>query len=220
MSDFDQTRAQKLGELIQRAREFAGHSAEDCAAILNMSPASFKLVESGEHSLSLPDLEALAIFLNVPMGYFWGTTDLETTQPPDYEAYLAIRHRLIAVTLRQLRLKAKTSVADVADAVGMETAVLETYESGDTPVPYFQLEALCRHYDASLDHFVEMNHGPLGRHEAEQRLQKLFNELSPEMQAFVTNPSNVSFLETARRLSMLDVQGLRSVGESILDITY
>lgn len=224
MSDLEQTqpstRAKKLGELIQNARELAGHSPADCAAVLNISTASFELAESGEHSLSLPDLEALAIFLDVPMGYFWGTAPLASPQQPDYETYLTIRHRLIAVMLRQLRLKAKASAQDVAEAVGMETAVLETYESGDTPVPYFQLEALCRYYDASLDHFVEKNSGPLGRHEAEQRLQQLFNDLSPEMRDFVTNPSNVSFLETARRLSMMDVQGLRSIGESILDITY
>ena len=220
MSDLEQTRAQKLGMLIQEAREVAGQSTADCATVLNVSAASFELVESGEHPLSLPDLEALAIFLNVPMGYFWGSSPLPSQQQPDYATFLTIRHRLVAVMLRQLRLKIQASVADVAEAVGMETAVLEAYESGDTPVPYFQLEALCNHYDASPDFFVESTSGPLGRHEAEQRLQKLFNELSPEMQAFVTNPSNVSFLETARRLSMLDVQGLRSVGESILDITY
>ena len=63
-------------------------------------------------------------------------------------------------------------------------------------------------------------HGPLGRHEAEQRLQKIFSELDPDMQAFLANPTNVTYMGTAKILSEMDVQRLRQVAESILDITF
>ena len=220
MSEQEQQRAQTLGNLIQRARLHAGRTAAECAAVLAIEPENFDGVENGRFPLSLPDLEALAIFLEVPMGYFWGTAALKQPTQPNYAAFLALRHRIIAVLLRQERLKAKQSVAEVAQAIGCEATDLEAYESGQTPIPYLTLEALCRHYDAPISAFVDAQNGPLGRHEAEQRLQKLFHELSPEMQAFVTNPSNVSFLETARRLSSMNVEGLRRIAESILDITY
>lgn len=220
MSEQEQQRAQTLGNLIQQARLHAGRTTAECAVVLAIEPEDFVGVENGRFPLSLPDLEALAIFLEVPMGYFWGTAELQRPTSPNYTAYLALRHRIIAVLLRQERLKAKQSVGEVAQAVGCDQADLEAYESGQTPIPYLTLEALCRQYESPISVFVETQNGPLGRHEAEQRLQKLFHELSPEMQAFVTNPSNVSFLETARRLSRMDVQGLRRIAESILDITY
>lgn len=220
MSEQEQQRAQTLGNLIRQARLHAGRTAAECAAVLAIEPDNFAEVENGRFPLSLPDLEALAIFLETPMGYFWGTAELEQPTPPNYAAFLALRHRIIAVLLRQERLKAKQASSEVAQAIGCDQADLEAYESGQTPIPYLTLEALCRHYDVAISTFVDTQNGPLGRHEAEQRLQKLFHELSPEMQAFVTNPSNVSFLETARRLSGMDVQGLRRIAESILDITY
>lgn len=220
MSEQEQQRAQTLGNLIQQARLHAGRTVAECAHILALAVEDFGEVENGRFPLSLPDLEALAIFLEVPMGYFWGTAALQQPNQPNYTTFIALRHRIIAVLLRQERLKAKQSVAEAAQAIDCAPADLEAYESGKTPVPYLTLEALSKHYDAPISTFVDMQNGPLGRHEAEQRLQKLFDELSPEMQAFVTNPSNVSFLETARRLSGMNVEGLRRIAESILDITY
>jgi hypothetical protein len=44
--------------------------------------------------------------------------------------------------------------------------------------------------------------------------------MSPEMQAFLINPVNVSYLDTAKKLSEMDVEQLRQVAESLLEITY
>jgi hypothetical protein len=44
--------------------------------------------------------------------------------------------------------------------------------------------------------------------------------LSPELQTFVAQPVNTLYLEVAMRLSRLSVEHLRSVAESLLEITY
>ncbi|MCP4426343.1 MAG: helix-turn-helix domain-containing protein [Chloroflexi bacterium] len=220
MSDRENNRrAKMLGVLIQDAREYAGYSVEECAAVINLTPEQFAQVEAGEQAVSLPELEALAIFLKVPMGHFWGTETLETTENPNFGQMIVLRHRVIGVLLRQLRLKAQASHQDLADALEVDTALIQSYESGRIPVPYLHLEQLCRALGAGVDQFIEP-HGPLGRHEAVHKWNKQFDSMSLEMQDFLINPINIRYLETARKLSEMDVAKLRQVAENILDITF
>jgi transcriptional regulator with XRE-family HTH domain len=220
MAEVDTERAKILGELIREAREHMRRSVEECAAVLGISQQSFEQVEAGEYLISLPELEALALYLEVPMGYFWGSESLHNGPDVDYGRLLELRHRVIGVLLSQLRLRAKKSQEDVAAALELDLKLIQAYETGDEPVPYLHLEQLCQYFNTSVDHFLDDLHGPLGRHEAQKRFEKQFNRMSPEMQAFLVNPVNVSYLETAKKLSEMDVQKLRQVAENILDITF
>jgi transcriptional regulator with XRE-family HTH domain len=220
MSDRENSRrAKKLGELIQDAREFAGQSIDDCAAVVGISQEQFEQAEKGEYDISLPELEALAIFLGVPMGHFWGSETLTIEPEPDFSQMIALRHRVVGVILRQLRLQSRKTHEELADVLGVDVALIQSYESGRTSVPYLHLEQLCREMGAGVDQFVEQR-GPLGRHEAEYKLHKQFNQMTPEMQAFLINPVNIRYLETAKKLSEMDVAKLRQVAENILDITF
>ncbi|MBK8985671.1 MAG: helix-turn-helix transcriptional regulator [Chloroflexi bacterium] len=220
MSNQDPTRAQMLGSLIRDARLYAGREPEETAVVLSLTPETYAQIETGEYATSLPELEVLALFLKVPMGYFWGRDELVTPRPVDYQSLIAIRHRVIGVMLRQLRLQARQTQKDFAAMLGLDEAAIAAYETGATAVPYLHLEQISRHLNVPITYFVDDQHGPLGRHEAEQRLQKIFSELGPDMQAFLTNPTNVTYMQTAKILSEMDVQRLRQVAESILDITF
>lgn len=220
MSKQFEARAKVLGQLIRDARLHASRSIDDCAQVLNITPEAFSQAEEGQHLLSLPDLEALALYFRVPMGYFWGSDPLDSLGNIDYKSLLALRNRVLSVMLRQRRLKARQSVADLASAIGVSEAIIKEYEAGDRAIPYLHLEQLSKALGLMLDDFVETEHGPLGRHEAEQKLRKLFHRMEPDMQAFLLNPVNSSYLETAKMLSEMDVQRLRLVAESILDITF
>lgn len=220
MSDRDNSRrAKMLGVLIQDAREFSGRTMAECAEIVGITPEQFAQAEKGEYEISLPELEALAIFLGVPMGHFWGSETLQAEPDPDFSQMIALRHRVVGVILRQLRLQSHKTHQELADALGLDVSTIQSYESGRTAVPYLHLERLCRAMGAGVEQFVEQR-GPLGRHEAEYRLHKQFNQMSPEMQAFLINPVNIRYLETAKKLSEMDVAKLRQVAENILDITF
>lgn len=213
-------RAQLLGELVETARKHARRSADECAAVLGISSEAYGQVESGEHPLSLPDLEALAIFLDVPMGFFWGTESLQTDEAVNYNEWITLRNRVIGVLLNQMRLKSKKTHEELAEHVGVEPATIQAYETGETAVPYVYLEALCRFMGASPTEFLDDERGPMGRHEARHKLQRQFERMPPEMQQFLVNPVNLSYLDTAKRISEMDVQKLRQVAENLLDITY
>jgi transcriptional regulator with XRE-family HTH domain len=220
MSDPDNTRAQILGNLIQEARLYASRSVEETAVILNLPPQTYAQMETGKRDISLPELEVLALYFKVPMGYFWGRETLNVVRPVDYQNMILLRQRLIGVTLRQLRLKARQSTEDLANLLGVGTETIMAYEAGETAVPYLHLETLSRHLEGSINQFMEDHHGPLARHEARQRLEKIFNELDPDMQEFLANPTNISYIGAAKTLSKMDVQRLRQFAESILDITF
>lgn len=218
--DVRATRAQKLGRLIRQAREHADRAQADCARRLELGAEEMAAIEAGEHPISLPELEVLALYLNVPMAYFWGSADLPERAQPDYASYMALRQRVIGVLLRQVRMQARQTPEELAAASEIDVVQLAAYESGAAPIPYLHLEQLSRALEVSVDHFVDDSHGPLARHAAAHKLHAVYRRLPPQTQAFLLNPSHASFLETARRLSAMDVDRLRQIAEGILDITY
>ncbi len=56
-----------IGILIRDARLAAGKIQEECAGYLGMSASRFSDIEHGARPLSLPELEAIALLVNVPV---------------------------------------------------------------------------------------------------------------------------------------------------------
>ena len=220
MNKEDRQRAQKLGSLIQEAREHNGRSVAEVAAVLGIETAVYQQIEKGESHVSLPDLEALALYFKVPMGYFWGSDHLPKEKPIDYASLNSLRHRVIGVLLRQLRIKERLTQANLAEQVDLDTETLAAYETGEQPIPYLHLEKMCKVLAVSITHFVESKHGPLRQHESRMQLLRQFELYPTEMQEFISNPTNSSYLETAKTLSEMDVAKLRELAESLIDITW
>ncbi len=219
MDETDSTRAKVLGELISNSREASGHSAEECAEILGISPEKYEKIEETGADISLPELEALALFFGVPMGYFWGSESLEERKSTDFELYISLRQRILGSLIRQARLDAELSVEQLAEQVDLEGQSISAYEAGEESIPYFVLESLADSLELDVQYLAAEGHGPLARLESERYMLKRFNELPPNVQAFVVEPINVSYLETAMRLSKMDADKLRGIAEGLLDIT-
>jgi transcriptional regulator with XRE-family HTH domain len=220
MNDLNLTRAKILGVLIRDARLQANRATADCAQVLGISEDIFSQAETGDYIPSLPDLEILAMYLKVPMAYFWGNESVNIPEETDFNGFANIRQRIIGALLRQARVRGKRSVQEVASQIGVSPRQIEEYEAGETSIPLFDLERMGKYLGVSLDYFSDEARGPLAHHEAQQKMQKRFNELSPEIKQFVVEPINLSYIETAIRLSELDVKRLRNIAEGILDITF
>lgn len=220
MKELDITRAKILGVLIRDARLYAGRSVGDCARAVGVDDATFDAAEAGESSLALPQLEALAMFLDVPLTHFWGTETLDQPRRVDYGDFIALRNKMVGALLQQARLEAGRRPAQLAEELGVEEATIVAYEMGKEAVPYFQLERLGKYLGVNVDYFLDMNHGPLAEHEARHKAAGQLAAMPDEVQAFVANPGNLSYLETAKKLSEIDVERLRTIAESILDITF
>lgn len=212
-----------IGKLIQEARLKTGHTLEECAEATGVSPEQFEAYESGEQAISLPELEAVAFFLDVPIEHFWAreTAALGNNYRllSNLEQLLPLRHRMIGAMLRQARLEAGLSLEALAERTEMDVARLEAYELGEEPVPVAELEALSGVLQRSIREFQDQ-HGPVGTWNAQQRALQNFLLMPLELQLFIAKPVNRPYLELAVRLSDMSVEKLRAVAEGLLEITY
>ncbi len=220
MNELEKTRAKILGLLIKDARLYAGRSVQDCAHVLGIAARDFASAEMGDRILSLPEIEVLAMYLKVPLAHFWGTETMSQPRKVDYGDLLQLRCRVVGGLLRQARVQAGRTHEELAQEIKADAGTVAAYESGEMPIPLFALERMGKYLGVPLDYFMDQQRGPLAEHEAEQKMQQRFADLPPQMRAFVVEPINRSYIETAMRLSDLDVHRLRQIAEGILDITF
>jgi transcriptional regulator with XRE-family HTH domain len=213
-----------VGVLIRDARAVRGQSAAGCAAAMGCTPAAFEQYEAGAASPSLPELELLAYFLDVPLSYFFGNRVL-SQQLNGSRASLpvaditALRNRIIGVQLRQARQAAALAAEELAAELGLTTEALAGYEAGQSAIPLATLQGAADRLGLPLEHFAE-EHGPVGDWERTRRALERVRQLPPELRDFVGQPMNESFLRLARQLSELPVDKLRNIAASLLEITY
>jgi transcriptional regulator with XRE-family HTH domain len=213
-----------LGILLRDAREVAGLSAADCADLLGISEDEYKQYEAGQQTPTLPRLELLAYAFNVPIRHFWGSDTLaeakrERSLKERVPELVMLREKVIGVRLRQARENLGLSQAEVAEKSGLSSGQIEVVERGMLPLPITALERAARAVQLSLDDLVD-DHGTVGNWLQAQNQFEAFTALPAELRAFVVQPINRSYLELAIRLSNMHVNELRTIAESILEITF
>jgi transcriptional regulator with XRE-family HTH domain len=215
-------RSKKLGVLIQSARLASDKTIDDCADAISVTPQQMEAYEGGNSSPSLPELEALAFYLKIPLDYFWGREIITLAQdePKVFEKdrLMRLRNRVIGASLRQARLQEGLTSLEMASMAGLSEEELNTYELGKQPIPLPELEFLANSLNRTIKDFQD-NRGPIGTWIKQQRTMQHFAELSPELQDFISKPINRPYLEIAQRLGEMSVEKLRAVAEGLLEIT-
>ena len=215
-------RSKKLGVLIRDARLAARRSPDECARAMGVTRGMLRAYEEGRRAPSLPEIESLAYFLNLPIDHFWGKSavsdDALPTEPLDLPQLAQLRQRMIGALLRQERNNASLSIKTLSQETGIPGARIKAYELGERSIPLPELEALVTSLSARVETFFDQS-GPIGQWMTEQKSMKQFMQLPPELQGFVCQPVNRPYLELAIKLSSMSSEKLRSVAEGLLDIT-
>lgn len=220
----DSHTAPLVGALMQDARTVRAQSVEACATALGLTPEQYAQYEAGQGAPSLPELELLAYFFDLPVSYFWGDQPL-SSQPAESRPALpaadiaALRHRIIGIQLRQARLAASLTAEALAAELNVTPAALAAYETAGDGVPLPVLTAAAARLGLPLEHFVEPR-GPVGEWDVTQRAIERIRQLPPELREFVSQPVNENFLRLAWQLSAMPVDKLRGIAASLLEITY
>jgi transcriptional regulator with XRE-family HTH domain len=218
-----QIRKKKLGLLIFDARKAKRRSSEECAQALSIAPEQFQEFERGIRAPSLPQLELLALYLDVPLEHFWGKHSLSETGSPEAmqekDRLMLLRNRVIGTNLRLARNNANFSYGEIAEKTGIPEEQMKRYELGESAIPTPELELLAAMLDISIEQFYD-RHGPIGKWRSQQGNYLKFLDLPPDIQQFVCKPVNRPYLELAMRLSDLSAEKLRAVAEVLLEITY
>lgn len=215
-------RAKKLGVLLRDARQVTGKDLQDCAEAIGVTQQTYQAYETGDLSPSLPELEVLAYYLDIPLEHFWGGSLLsqvgEERKVPDLEQLKALRQRIIGATLRSAREESDLSAEELSQQVDIPEQTLLSYELGEQSIPLPELEALTRVLNLSMQDLQDQK-GPAGEWSKKRKNIENFLELPDDIQQFVSKPVNSPYLELAQRLSEMSVEKLRAVAEGLLEIT-
>jgi transcriptional regulator with XRE-family HTH domain len=216
-------RSKTLGLLIRDARTAARRSAAECAQAIGTKPGIFRAYEEGRRSPSLPELEALVYFLDLPIDHFW-SKEIKSGKPLplenlDLPKVLSIRQRKIGALMRQERMNASISTRNLAHETGISGARIKAYELGERPIPLPELEALIKALGGRVESLFDRT-GPIGQWLVNEEAIQDFLELPLELRQFVAKPVNRPYLELAMKLSNMSRDKLRSVAEDLLDITF
>lgn len=213
-----------LGVLLRDAREASGHGIEDTAELLGMSGDDYLRFETGDHTPTLPQLEILAYYFEIPIKHFLGSQTLteekqERNIKDRVEELTMLRQRVIGARLRQLRERFGLSQGDVAEKAGLSAGQIDVIERGLLPLPILMLERIANAVNSDLNDLMD-GHGTVGNWLQAQEQFDAFADLPHDLRSFIVRPINRSYLELAVRLSNMEVDRLRGIAESILEITY
>jgi transcriptional regulator with XRE-family HTH domain len=215
-------RSKKLGVLIRDARIMSRRKIKECAEAIGLKTGTFRAYEEGRKSPSLPELETLVYFLDLPIDHFWSKETKSDNPLPvetlDLPKLLAVRQRKIGALLRQERTNASLSIRALSHETGITAPRIKAYELGERPIPIPELEIILSALGGRIENFFDRN-GPIGQWMTNQEAIQDFLELPEELREFASKPINRPYLELAMKLSNMSKDKLRSVAEDLLDIT-
>jgi transcriptional regulator with XRE-family HTH domain len=194
---------------------------EECAEAMGLSTDEMASMEFGERPPTLPELEILAYYLDLPPEHFWESKILQidaSDKMVDTKEIKQLRQNAIGALIRKARVESALSIEDLAEKAGVEPAKLQSIELGDIPIPLPDLEILAQVLSNPIVNFEDQQ-SQVGDWFMEKRNVREFLNLPRELQEFVGKPINKPYLELAVRLSELKVEKLRSLAEGLLEIT-
>lgn len=214
-------RGKMLGVLLRDARVDSQRSTEDVARYLRVDDDTIEAWELGDDVPSLPQLELLAYFFDVPVSHFWGVKTFEAERGGRSSAqdeFVTLRNRMIGALIRQTREERNLNLHQLAERAHLDPAVLNQYELGEWSIPLHELSVVSSALEKNLSFFLETV-SQIGGLLATRESWKHFNELPDDLRAFAANPQNIGFIEIALAFSRLSSEKLKRIAVSMLDIT-
>ena len=217
--------AKKIGLFIHQAREISGHSVEECSAWLNISLDTYLDIEKGVCPPSLPQMESLAYYLDLPFETLLkGPAHTEKASKTFSQAMndqlITLRTHVIAAMVKQQRIEKGLSLEQLAESSSIPADKMQSYEDGSEAFSFTDLEKVIDKLGLTLDTFFSTA-GPFN-HSANKSTKDLscLDAMPKELQAFIIKPVNRPYLELAMRLSQMEADKLRTIATSLLEITY
>lgn len=217
-----QIRRKKLGLLIADARIATARTQEMCAKVMGVSLIEYQDFEKGNAAPSLPQIESIAVFLNVPMEHFWGKSSLSEEgfwEDGVIKQRLVSRDRFIGKRLKQLLEESELQDQTFAEQTGFLVESIQEYISGKKSIPLPVLELLSNILQFEIQDFYEDN-GMIGDWHMEKEAAQVLRNLPEPVHDFIRKPVNQPYLELAVRLSEMPAEKLRSIAESLLEISF
>ena len=181
---------ENISNRIKQIRKIKQRSLHDCAKLLEISKEDYLQFEEGQASLSLPELELLAIFLEVPPEMLLDESDIEfdnfsLLQEGKKSIFVALRNKMIGAQLAFERTNNGISLDELNENTGISLEVLLTYEDNNASIPLNHLFLICNELDLDIkslllqENFAEMD-GAQEQIERQPEFSKVVSEFETE----------------------------------------
>jgi transcriptional regulator with XRE-family HTH domain len=204
-----------IGVLIRAAREKSHRTVQQVAQRLGVTPGRVRQYENGAREISFPELELLALYIEMPLSYFLSEQSLIQEQPPFPPTQEEIRKRkiLLGAKIKQARITAGKSKEECAEIIARKPGTIGRYERGIGDIPITELEGLAQFLGVNLFYFVEdsksLERGGVLDLEKLARLPK-------DVRGFMLDAASLPFLRMAMKFRDLPTDKLKELGEILL----
>lgn len=190
-----------IAHKISQTRLNCGKSMKNCADAIGTTVSHYKKIENGELFPTLPELETLSCFLNVPLLGFIENQEIGNTTPNISNLFhlIEIRNSVIGTLLQIERERKNIPLKEMAERCAMQRSRLKRYESGVSGIPLNDLMKMAEVLSMDLDIFFDKN-SPIGIWQKSQQTLQAFLALPADLQVFITDPINFPYLELAQKL--------------------
>lgn len=207
-------------------REKMRFSMDEIAEYLGISAEDVLKAEQGSNCFSLSQLESIANLYQIPLDRLinW---DLKAKVFSDDQLNFVrkstvLHDHILAARLKKARLEKQFSPEALAELCEITTEEYLQYENAEKFIPYPMLEEFAKFLSVDLVKSQVKkvpNTQPFKQPEKPRETSSLVN-LPAALKEFVSKPINQPYIELARKLSEYDVNRLRKIAESLLEITY
>lgn len=211
-----------VGAEIRAAREDSGKSIKSAADLVGVSSSTMSSYEHGRKGISLPELELLAYWLDIPVANLLDglPSAADRTVHFDPKVVVSFRQKMIGAQLRKHRIASELTIGQLANKVGFPASRISGYERGIRPIPIPYLEVLVDALGRSMDEYIDTEgQGPIAGWYRDRRAYESFRSLPPDFRDFLAEPENSGFVRAAIRLREVSSEKLRDLAESLAAIT-
>ena len=219
-------KAKQLGVKLADFRQQRGISLKDLSHRTGIAYHKLEHSEHGESTLSLPQLELVALSFGVAADEIFSNKLNKVEIPPiseqDLNNYSSVRDRVIGLQIYKQRSEKAVSPRALAQSCEISTEELNEFESGEKSIPLPLLESICSELGIALSELISKKISPSNETGERPAVVKsnLPDHFSSELRTFIENPANLPYLELAKRLSDMYAVKLRNIAEGLLEITY
>ena len=211
-----------VGAEIRAAREVSGKSIKSAADLVGVSSNTMSSYEHGRKGISLPELELLTYWLDIPVTNLLDglPSAPERTVQFDPKVVVSFRQKMIGALLRKQRIAAEMTISQLAEKVGFPASRISAYERGTRPMPIPSLEVLVDSMGRSMDEYIDTEgQGPIASWDRERRAYETLRSLPPDVRDFLAEPENSGFVRAAMKMREISSYKLRTLAESLAAIT-
>lgn len=205
-----------IGVLLRAARERSHRTLKQVAQRLGVSKARVRAYESGAREISLPELEIMALYFQVPLSYFIdpdSKVQEDRPTPPLPEELKSLR-LMIGTRLKQARLAANKSREECAEVAQIKPSIMARYERGLADISIFELERLGSFLSVNLFYFLQNHHvEPVDVLDLEKLAQ-----MPKDVRIFALNADNLPYLRIAQKFRDLPHDKVKELGEIFLNV--